>query len=183
VSAIIHLIGPSCSGKSTLLKRLIEIDPINVGGVKVGEYFRKRYGEARFKGQAAPLDTQDEAWHMYTETVGVHLRAKKKLIIVDGQPRDVKQACEIPGLWKFPHRTFYIILTADHKVREARCRADKNPERRLEDRLARLTNDYRNCYVAMTELLKADQVLRVIDTSCMMSIDGLAERLLSEYMV
>lgn len=180
MSSILHLMGPSCAGKSTLINRLLLVAPDRVCAVEVGKMLRTKYGEAYFKGQAAPANTQAEAWEMYLEGVQAGIAQKKQIILVDGQPRDVQQARDIIGRWRSPHRASFMLLHADHTERERRCRAD-NGDRDLSARLQRLTNDYRNCYVVMVELLRANEVIRVIDTTEMGSVDPLAEQILAEY--
>lgn len=173
--------GPTCAGKSTLIKRLLETDPATVGAVEVGKMMREKYGEAHFKGQAAPEHTQAEAWSMYEDGIKACIRAKKGLILVDGQPRDVMQARKTNGLWRAPHRASFILIHARHDVREARARKDRKGDS-LELAVKRLDNDYRNCYVVMAELLARDEVVRVFDTSDMPNLHALAEQILREYL-
>jgi adenylate kinase family enzyme len=180
MSSIVHLMGPSCAGKSTLINRVLAIAPENACAVEVGKMLRAKYGEAYFKGQAAPANTQTEAWEMYLEGVNAGIAQRKKLILVDGQPRDARQAIDSIGLWRAPHRASYLLLHADHEERDRRCRQD-NGDRDLEARLQRLTNDYRNCYTVLAHLLMGDQVVRVIDTTRMVDPDALAEQILVEY--
>lgn len=180
MSTILHLMGPSCAGKSTLINRLLSIAPDRVCAVEVGKMLRTKYGEAYFKGQAAPANTQAEAWEMYLEGVQAGIAQKMPIILVDGQPRDVQQARDIIGRWRTPHRASFLLLHAEHEERERRCRAD-NGDRDLNARLQRLTNDYRNCYVVMAHLLMANEVIRVIDTTKMVDADALAEQVLAEY--
>lgn len=180
MSVIAHLMGPTCAGKSTLINRLLLIAPELVGAVEVGKMLRAKYGEAYFKGQAAPTHTQGEAWQMYQDGVQAMIAAKKRLILVDGQPRDIQQARDIVGLWHAPHRAEFLLIHADHEVREARARATRKGDN-LELAVARLSNDYRNCYVVMTELLKRNEVIRVFDTSDLTKVDALAEHVLAEY--
>lgn len=180
MSTIIHLMGPTCAGKSTLIHRLLSIAPKYVHAVEVGKMLRAKYGEAFFKGQAAPQHTQGEAWQMYVEGVKEGIALKRRVILVDGQPRDIQQARDICGLWKAPHRSEFVLIHADHEVREARAAAGRKGDS-LELAKARLVNDYRNCYVVMTELLKRNEVIRVFDTSELSRVDGLAEQILAEY--
>lgn len=180
MAVIAHLMGPTCAGKSTLINRLLTVAPDLVGAVEVGKMLRAKYGEAYFKGQAAPQHTQDEAWQMYQDGVKANIDAKKRLILVDGQPRDISQARQIVGLWRNPHRSEFLLIHADHEVREQRARATRQGDN-LELAVARLNNDYRNCYVVMTELLKRNEVIRVFDTTELGKVDGLAEHILAEY--
>ncbi len=180
MSHIVHLMGPSCAGKSTLINELLRIAPNDVAAVEVGKMLRAKHGEAAFAGQAAPAWSQAEAWNLYLEGVNAGIAQKCKIILVDGQPRDKQQANDIVGRWRAPHRSSFVLLHAEHAERERRCRAD-NGNRDLEKRLQRLTNDYRNCYTVMVELMRANEVIRVIDTSTMADCSGLAELILAEY--
>lgn len=182
LSHVLHLMGAACSGKSSLIQRLLSIAPNDVYAVEVGKRMRAKYGDRFFKGQAAPKQTQGEAWEMYMLGVREGIAEQKSLIIVDGQPRDIEQARNAIGLWRAPHHSSFLLLHADHEERERRCRADvSDPNRDVESRIARLTNDYRNCYAVMAELLMADQVIRVIDTTKMVDVHALAEQVLTEY--
>lgn len=180
MSHIVHLMGPSCAGKSTLINELLRIAPGDVAAVEVGKMLRAKHGEAAFAGQAAPAWSQAEAWNLYLEGVNAGIAQRKKIIVVDGQPRDKQQATDIVGRWRRPHLSSFLMLHAEHEERERRCRAD-NGNRDLEKRLQRLTNDYRNCYTVLAHLLMADQVIRVIDTTSMGDCSALAEMILAEY--
>lgn len=181
MATIVHLMGPSCAGKTSLIRRCVNIGDGRVGAVEVGRLLREKHGEKAFKGQAAPSWTQDEAWQLYVEGVAECVKRKDRIIIVDGQPRDKDQAINIIGRWRHPHRSEFVLLHADHEAREARCRADTTSGRSLEDRLARLSNDYRNCYTVLAHLLLRDQSIRVFD-STEHTINCLAEQIVAEYM-
>lgn len=180
MSVILHLMGPTCAGKSTLISRLTTIAPDLVGAVEVGKMLRAKYGEDYFKGQAAPEHTQAEAWSMYLDGVKELAARKKRVILVDGQPRDITQARQIVGLWRSPHRAEFVLIHADHEVRAARARAGRSGAS-LTLAVQRLDNDYRNCYVVMTELLMRNEVIRVFDTSNLTNVNALAEHILAEY--
>lgn len=180
MSTILHLMGPSCAGKSTLINELLRIAPEDVAAVEVGKMLRAKHGEAAFAGQAAPSWSQAEAWNLYLEGVSAGIAQKRKIILVDGQPRDKQQAVDIVGRWRSPHRSCFLMLWAEHAERERRCRAD-NGDRDLEKRLQRLTNDYRNCCTVLAQLGLCNEVVRWIDTTSMADCSGLAELVLAEY--
>lgn len=179
MSTIVHLMGPTCAGKSTLINRLLAISA-DVGAVEVGKMLRAKYGEAYFKGQAAPQHTQGEAWQMYQDGVKAKIAEGKKIILVDGQPRDIQQARDIVGLWHAPHRAVYLLIHASEEVRAQRAVASRTGDN-LELAKARLKNDYENCYKVMVELTKAGEVYRVLDSTDLGSMDGLAELVLADY--
>lgn len=179
MTTILHLMGPSCAGKSTLIKRVLQISPHTVGAVEVGMMLRAKYGESYFKGQAAPSKTQKEAWDIYVSAVEDCVESGKSLVLVDGQPRDLMQAQMIEGLWKFPHRACFALIHAEHDVRRQRCLADSS--RDVRERLKRVDNDYRNCYTVMTELLRQHAIISVYDTTGMSDAGALAEQIVAEY--
>ncbi|MCC6425627.1 MAG: hypothetical protein IT435_02280 [Phycisphaerales bacterium] len=179
-SVVLHLMGPTCAGKSTLIQRLTQIAPKTVHAVEVGRMLREKYGEPHFAGQAAPTHTQGEAWRMYTEGTKEGIAKGRQIILVDGQPRDAQQARDAIGAWRFPHRSEFLLIHADHDTREFRARKGRKGDS-LELALQRMNNDYRNCYVVMTELCKQSIPIRVFDTSLELRVDGLAERILAEY--
>lgn len=181
MSNVVHLMGPTCAGKSTLIQRLLAIAPSRVHAVEVGKMLRAKYGEDYFKGQAAPQHTQGEAWEMYLLGVKQGISEGKDIILVDGQPRDIQQARDVIGLWRNPHRASYLLIHANHEERERRARGTRAPGPNLDLALARLNNDYKNCYVVMAELMMKDQMIRVIDTSSMVDSNALAELVLAEY--
>jgi len=188
VSNIVHLMGPTCAGKSTLINRLLNIAPEIVGAVEVGKMMRAKYLDPAsphyqpdfFKGQAAPLHTQAEAWQMYKDGVQRCVDEGKKIVLVDGQPRDIQQARDIVGLWHAPHRAVYLLIHATEAVRTQRAVASRTGDS-LELARARLKNDYENCYNVMVELTKANEVYRVLDSSELGSMDALAELVLADY--
>lgn len=183
MARIVHLMGMTGAGKSTLIRRLCQFEPEKVGAIEVGRMLRAKYGEAYFNGQAAPKHTQGEAWDMYVAGVNALVAQKKQLILVDGQPRDIQQARDVEGLWKYPHRTDFVLLHADHETRldrvKERAKTADNPTDHLALALQRMHNDYVNFYVVTAELLRQGQCIRVIDTN--LSPDALAERVLAEY--
>lgn len=165
MATILHLMGPTCAGKSTLLKRLAELGGERVGTVEIGKLLRAKYGEAYFQGQAAPERTKAEALDLYLDTIRQHIADGKKLIVVDGQPRDLSQAEIMTRVWLPKNRVKYLLVHATHEDREARARAGRQPGPDLDLALARLHNDYQNNYVVMTYLIEHGSTIEVVNTS------------------
>jgi len=163
MSVIIHAMGPTCAGKSTIINALVDAAPENVEAVQIGKALRAKYGEAYFQGQAAPEKTRQEAIDMYRSLISESLERGTEIIIIDGQPRDVEQAEEMLNSWK-SHRNVFLLIHAGHNIREERARAGRKPGPDLELAVARLTNDYKNNYDVMTHLLKNNVQIDVIDT-------------------
>lgn len=160
---ILHLMGPTCAGKSTMITKLLSLSN-EVGAVQIGKLMRAKYGEAHFKGQAAPEHTKDEALQMYFDEIQKHITDGKKLILIDGQPRDISQAQAMNTAW--PQYTVkYFMITADHEVREQRARKDRAPGANLDLAIARLNNDYKSNYLVMCELIKLNVPITMVDTS------------------
>lgn len=157
--------GPTCAGKSTLLKRLAQLGGDKVGTVEIGKLLRAKYGEAYFQGQAAPAQTAAEALQLYLDTIKQHIADGKRLVIVDGQPRDLEQAKVMINAWYPQHRSVYMLVHASHEDREARARAGREPGPNLDLALARLNNDYKNNYTVMTYLIEHDVKIHVVNTS------------------
>lgn len=188
MSNIVHLMGPTCAGKSTLITRLLNIAPEIVGAVEVGKMMRAKYLDPAsphyqpdfFKGQAAPLHTQAEAWSMYQEGVNRCIEQGKRMVLVDGQPRDIQQARDVVGLWKSPHRASYLMIHAAQEVRNERAAATRQGDA-LALALQRMEGDYKNCYVVLAELELRNEVVRWFDTTEDVNAHALAEHLLAEY--
>ena len=78
--------GITCSGKSEFLKRF-DGHP-NIAVVSVGKEFRRRYPPERFRGLAAMVDTEVEAWEIFTEQYKAAFEnVNTRVILIDGQPR------------------------------------------------------------------------------------------------
>lgn len=189
-TTVLHVMGPTCSGKSTILRKMAEKFPDDVGLVEVGKMMRAKYLDPasphftpdKFKGQAAPRETQEEAWSMYLD--GVRSNIDKRFVLVDGQPRDVPQArgvveAFLPGGDLEDNRAAFLQVTADHDVRVNRARADRGDDAeawRLAE--ARLIDDYRSGYLVLVELARHGITPTVFDTSTFHGEEGV--RLIGE---
>lgn len=163
MSTIIHLLGNTCAGKTTIITAMLEFE--DVKAVQIGKTLRAKYGADYFKGQAAPAHTAVEAMQIYVNEVKAAIAAGFKLILVDGQPRDIKQAHEVMRLWP-DQRVEYLMVHAEHDVRLERAKAGREPGPDLDLALARMDNDYRNSYSVMVELmLKNELEVNSVDTS------------------
>ncbi len=163
MSTICHLMGTTCAGKSTIINALAAVAPEIVYPLQIGKALRAKYGEAYFQGQAAPEKTRVEAISMYRQCISDAIDMGHELIVVDGQPRDVSQAIEMASSWR-SHRNVFVLVHAEHAIREERARTGRTPGPDLELAVARLSNDYRNNYDVMTQLLVMGKEIKVIDT-------------------
>ena len=175
---IAFIMGPTCSGKSTLLKFAETYEPKLVGLVEVGKILRAKYPPDYFKGQDAPTHTQEEAWELCEKTVFEHLNARKKLILVDGQPRCLDQVHKC--LTRFVGLPCsYVLLTADFEVRRERAKIKyANDPASLDLAMQRLTNDMISNYIVIAELLRFSIPISVIDTTKYLDAAGIIKALL-----
>jgi adenylate kinase family enzyme len=190
---LIFVMGPTNVGKGTLLAAASKIP--HVGLVEVGKMMRAKYLDPKspfydpdhFKGQAAPKHTQAEAWQMMLDGIEAAKAAKKLVIFIDGQPRDVEQAqkCafELEGYDKR-----FISLHADHDIRLrrailrdggddankllAKLELGKAPDPDLDHlppalrlSIQRMTTDYRGQYEVQAKLALCGRVTFFHDTS------------------
>lgn len=168
--------GPTCAGKSTLLHATRNQDPESVGLVEVGKMLRAKYPPTYFAGQNNPKHTAAEAWNLCEEGVISHREAGKKVVLVDGQPRDIPQVAMC--IERFPDEVYdkeFVLIDAKLEERERRARASRQGEDLEKLAIPRLTNDMIANYQVMVELLKRGETIRVFD---MTNPDGVSTDLL-----
>jgi hypothetical protein len=128
---LFFVVGATSVGKSTFLQTIKDVGGLQVHLVEVGKQMRAKYPPEHFKGQCNPAHTAAEALQMCLEGIEeAGEKAGAKIILVDGQPRDVGQAEEILG-WRFQdHRTkavIHLMCHRDERERRARVREKNNP--------------------------------------------------------
>lgn len=158
--------GPTCSGKSTLLHLTRNTDPDRVGLVEVGKMLRAKYPPDYFKGLNNPQHTAQEAWELCENNVKAMREEGKDVILVDGQPRDIPQV----GLciYKFSTVEFdrhFLLIDAALDERERRARASRSGDDLETLAIPRLTNDMVAYYSVLTELTKQGQSFEVFDST------------------
>lgn len=160
--------GVTCAGKSSFLSYAAR-NHAGVGLVEVGKALRAKYPASHFQGQAAPLHTQQEAWDLCCEATRAHLDdPTKRLVLIDGQPRDVAQVdamFALPALFKGVR---FVLLHCDPDVQleRARVRFQSDPEG-LALATARIENDQKSYYRVLARLFLTpgfDRV-HVVDTT------------------
>lgn len=189
---IVHVLGCTNAGKSTLLELMGQRRGVHL--VEVGKMMRAKYLDPssphytpdKFKGQAAPKETAEEAWSLYVDGVREGLANDAQLILVDGQPRDLEQADMIVDAKENDeqgNRYEFLLVHADEEIREARLRSrfgipqgfkdgdaiDHDLEQWEGYRLGRqrMTNDYRSNFLVLARLLSFGIAPQVLDTSIM----------------
>lgn len=160
---LVYVIGPTNAGKTTLMDLCLLNDSIVL--VEVGKWLRAKYPPSHFQGQSNPKHTADEAWALYTEGLRNGIANQKcKIIVCDGQPRDIKQTEDVIAESRF-HKLF-VHLWAPDDVREKRAEArDFDSPEALALSKARLINDIPSNYGVLVRLLNAKQTLWSFDTS------------------
>lgn len=194
------VIGPTNAGKGTLLALAGKLP--HVGLVEVGKMMRAKYLDPasphydpdHFKGQGAPKHTAVEAWQMMLDGIAAAEAAKKDVVLIDGQPRDVEQARRCAFELELYEKRF-IALHASHEIRLRRAiRRDGGdlttmildelekghepdphdsflpPPLRLS--LARMTSDYKAVYHVLSELSLCGRIVFTYRTDEDMTPDG-----------
>lgn len=164
-ATIACIMGCTCAGKSTFLQFVKDRNIAGVGTVEVGKLLRAKYPPAAFQGRANSPAHAQEAWDLCIQGVDSHLNAGKTCILIDGQPRDLKQAHDLIALFSSDHNLVFVLLHAPLAERERRARAHRNdsPDN-LELALARLQNDMILYYEITAMLALQQQALVYADT-------------------
>ena len=174
---VLHVMGCTNAGKTTFLQEMKARYGDGVHLVEVGRMMRAKYldpasphySPGHFKGEAAPAHTQAEAWEMYLEGIEEGRSRCARLILVDGQPRDVSQA---EGVFAKFERPEFLLIHANEEARRERLGL-RFPDRDTDDEqaegyrlgLERMVNDFRSTYVVLVELARRGVAPRVMDTS------------------
>jgi adenylate kinase family enzyme len=154
-SKLVFVMGATNAGKSTFMTKMGSDYPHVVGLVEVGKLMRAKYPPDHFKGQAAPAHTAMEAWSMMTVAIEQHINNGKRLIFVDGQPRDMLQAAGVLDKYyddtehwssvKFLH----LWAHKDRRIERAKKR-DAGDEAKLQLSLQRMDNDPPQLYEVLS---------------------------------
>lgn len=189
---VLHVMGPTCAGKSTLLRLMKERFKDRVALVEVGKALRSKYLDPEsphydpdhFKGQAAPQHTQGEAWSIYVAGVKQAVLEGVPLILVDGQPRDLDQVAGVFDETATMAEVAFLVVEASHNIRQerlrARCGIGEAGEEQIQDLesynlgVQRLDNDYKNNYRVLVDLNSRGVCPKVLNTTNMpIGEDGL----------
>lgn len=163
---LVFVMGPTCSGKSTLLHLARNRDSESVGLVEVGKMMRAKYPPEHFQGQNNPKHTAAEAWQMCEEGVRSHAEAGKKVILVDGQPRDIPQVGSC--IYQFSaveYSRHFLLIDAALDERERRARESRSGADLETLAIPRLRNDMVAYYSVLVELLKQGEVVEIFDST------------------
>jgi energy-coupling factor transporter ATP-binding protein EcfA2 len=165
---LIFVMGPTCSGKSTLLQIASQMSP-SVGLVEVGKMLRAKYPPSHFAGQCNPAHTAGEAWDLCRSEVDRLTEGRKGIILVDGQPRDRHHVEKIYEHFvrKGKYKVRFILVDAELAERERRARASRSGEDLETLAIPRLTNDMISNYTVMVEIIKQGGSIEVFDSTNM----------------
>lgn len=172
---IAFVMGANNVGKSTFLRHAAASEQSNeIGLVEVGKYMRAKYLDPNspdyspnyFKGEAAPVHTQVEAWEMCEDHIRAHVASGKRLILVDGQPRSIDQVenCFTRLDPRWPTAFFLFDATLETRAQRLAKRFEL-PRQDEEYRLGveRLKNDMVTYFTVLASLLAHKQNVNVID--------------------
>ena len=106
---LLFMIGPTNVGKSYLADAITDEYP-DTHTVSVGKLLRAKYGEAYFKGQAAPEHTEVEALKLMDESIRSGLHNDSEIILIDGQPRTINQVSHIAETYFYDNFDCSILL-------------------------------------------------------------------------
>ena len=180
MASIVHIMGPTCAGKSTLIDQLQQRSQ-DIYTVQIGKFLRMKYGAGHFGGQAAPLSTKQEAQDLYFEMINEGLSHGKKIILVDGQPRDLDQCRLMSQCWP-DHKVSFLLVHAEFEVRKVRAQAGRAQGPELDLAIQRLNNDYANNYIVMAELLCQGLDIHAVNTGLVdFAIDDFCDSFLVRY--
>lgn len=161
---LVFVMGPTCCGKSTLLKYMNERD--DVGLVEVGRKLREKYSPEYFKGQNNPKHVAEEAWALCLSEIARCEAEGKSIILIDGQPRDTKQArlCAIGAEMEHYPKTF-VLMDCGLEERERRARASRSGADLETLALPRLKEDMVAYYAVLYELLHYKVDIKTVNTN------------------
>ena len=178
-AVVLHLMGPTGSGKTSVGRRMAELAPTFVAHLSVGQVLRQKYPPEFFAGQDAPVHTEVEALAIYHDFLRDN-RHKYDLLVIDGQPRRPSQV-RIIAEKPFNMRQIYLMMVTDEEIREKRLlqRDSGNPEA-LDLALRRLQGDYKSMYLCMVEMARCGLELQFMECG-ESSIEELANRILDQF--
>jgi len=159
---IVHVIGVTCSGKSTLMD-VARNRPL-WGTVEVGKLMRAKYPPEYFAGQCNPTHTADEAWRMYLDGLEKNRKRGTVCCFVDGQPRDQSQFDEILQDKVDTHHFLHLWAPKGLLLLRSTER-DGADEERLKLSSARIDNDVPALYMLLSQVLAYRLPLRAYNTS------------------
>ncbi len=160
---LICILGITCTGKDTLVERMVEKYP-DVGAVQVGKEFRKRYPPERFKGLGAMPDTEKESWEIFDEQLA--LCKDKSIVLITAQPRMESQVNEIMNRCVIKPEFYALTCSKEELQRRIIKRFDNQEEGWLTLAQQRVNNDKIQLYEVLLTLAKWDVSLAgVLDTT------------------
>lgn len=163
MSTYVSIMGVTCTGKDTLVERMQQLWPDDIGLIQVGKEFRRRYPPEYFKGKAAMPHTEAESWSIFEEQKAA--AADKPLVLVVSQPRMRSQLDEI--LKRVESINFYLLTcTDDELMRRINKRFEDQKEGWKTLALERVTNDKVQHFDLMVHMIQCGRDIEsVYDTT------------------
>lgn len=137
------VLGATCVGKSTFLNKIKDWLGDQCHLIEVGKALRAKYPPEYFEGQGSPAKTQAEAIKLVRQGISAGEEAGVRLIIVDGQPRDLEQSdvLQSPEICHPQRHRFAIELVCPRKERIARAHGRDIDGAKLQLALERMDAD------------------------------------------
>ena len=152
---IVSLLGPTNSGKTTIIDHFTTVNPDKFTGVLIGREMRKRYPPEHFQGKAQMADTEAEVLEILWNGVKA---ATTPVILVDGQPRNLNQITWMEAHFCRDYRWCAVNCYAPRPYRVERAEArDPDPEK-LALSMKRMDDDVLTLY-EVVETLRSNNLL------------------------
>lgn len=161
MNQILFIMGPSCSGKSSLVAamsaRLFE-ENISTHVVSIGKQLREKYPLEHFQGMGAPPHVEEEALEMLHTGIRTGQEAGAQIILVDGQPRSWDQAEHVlhtylTGAWE----ASFVVLTQPVSVLFGRAAERATSSEECDFYVERIKNDRAQLFDTVS-LLQGDGI-------------------------
>lgn len=170
-TTLLCIMGPTNVGKTYMLNYAKNTyDSCHI--ISVGKILRKKYHPSVFKGKQAPSNMTEEAKKLMVDGIIEGINRNKKLILVDGQPREMPQIEAIfdnfiNGKYSNQLYVHFVILHCDDEVRMQRLmKRDKDPSL-LELSKKRFKNDVKEIEKLLDEIKNRDceDLIVTLDTT------------------
>lgn len=181
MKSILYVLGVTCSGKSTLIKK-IEAERAGSRSCLIGQVLRSKYPPEFFRGMAALPDTEPEVIKILQDAIEEFLSSNDTLLMVDGAPR-LQPCFEFCSKVAESVPSYYLLLDvtcAEELDRRSKGRDSDNPEK-LRLSQTRINTDKQLGYDILVSILKDYDALNnlfILDTTNGIQSDAI-EQLLS----
>lgn len=179
MSLIVAIMGATCAGKSTFIRHCVDHGRGSISAVEVGKILRAKYPPEHFAGQNNPKHTAQEAWDLCESMVQDRINEGSRVILVDGQPRDIEQVDLFLSCWQDTPRDF-LLFNASIGERERRARETRTGDDLEKLALPRLKNDMIAYFGVLVRLAQYGVSPLVVNTENHRPQDALMMHLLNQ---